>query len=77
MIYSHETILFLHDLPSRDLVAYCVTVPIGYNTSKLNQDGWIVHTIKKELFISVSIPDRPLLGMTLKYMIWSVQFAIF
>ncbi len=27
-----------------------VTVPTGYNTSKLNRDGLIVHTIKKELF---------------------------
>jgi hypothetical protein len=26
-----------------------VTVPTGYNTSKLNQDGLIVHTVKKEL----------------------------
>ncbi len=49
MIYSHETALFLNDLTDRDPVAYCVTVPTGYNTSKLNQDGLIVHTIKKEL----------------------------
>ncbi|MDF2546322.1 MAG: hypothetical protein K0R93_1220 [Anaerosolibacter sp.] len=50
MSYSHETALFLHDLTSRDLVDYCVTVPTGYNGSKLNQDGLIVHTTKKELF---------------------------
>lgn len=50
MIYSHETALFLHDLTDRDPVAYCVTVPTGYNTSKLNEDGLIVYTIKKELF---------------------------
>lgn len=50
MVYSHETALFLNDLTDRDPVAYCVTVPTGYNTSKLNQDGLIVHTIKKELF---------------------------
>ncbi|KJS01932.1 MAG: abortive phage infection protein [Peptococcaceae bacterium BRH_c4a] len=49
MIYSHETALFLHDLTDRDPVTYCVTVPAGYNTSKLNQDGLIVHTVKKEL----------------------------
>lgn len=49
MIYSHETALFLHDLTDRDPLAYCVTVPTGYNTSKLNEDGLIVHTIKKEL----------------------------
>lgn len=49
MIYSHETALFLHELTDRDPLAYCVTVPTGYNTSKLNQDGLIVYTIKKEL----------------------------
>ena len=49
MIYSHETALFLHNLTDRDPTAYCVTVPTGYNTSKLNQDGLIVHTVKKEL----------------------------
>jgi len=49
MVYSHETALFLNDLTDRDPVAYCVTVPTGYNTSKLKQDGLIEHTIKKEL----------------------------
>lgn len=49
MVYSHETALFLNDLTDRDPVAYCVTVPTGYNTNKLNQEGLIVHTIKKEL----------------------------
>ena len=49
MVYSHETALSLHDLTDRDLVAYCVTVPAGYHTSKLNQEGLIVHTVKKEL----------------------------
>ena len=41
MVYSHETALFLHDLTDRDPVVYCVTVPTGYNTSKLNEDGLI------------------------------------
>ena len=49
MVYSHETALFLHDLTDRDPVAYCVTVPTGYNTSRLKHDGLIVYTIKKEL----------------------------
>ena len=49
MVYSHESALFLHDLTDRDPVAYCVTVPTGYNTSRLKQDGLIVYTIKKEL----------------------------
>lgn len=50
MIYSHETALFLHDLTDRDPLGYCITVPSGYNTSKLKQEGLIVRTIKKELF---------------------------
>ena len=45
MVYSHETALFLHDLTDRDPVAYCVTVPTGYNTSKLKHDGLIVYTL--------------------------------
>lgn len=49
MIFSHETALYLHDLTDRDPVTYCVTVPTGYHTSKLIQEGLIVHTIKKEL----------------------------
>jgi len=40
----------MNDLTDSDPVAYSVTVPTGYNTSKLNKDGLIVHTIKKELF---------------------------
>lgn len=50
MVYSHETALFLHDLTDRDPLVYCVTVPTGYNTSKLNKGGLVVRTIKKELF---------------------------
>ena len=50
MFYSHETALFLHELTDRDPLAYCVTVPSGYNTSRLLQEGLIVRTIKKELF---------------------------
>lgn len=49
MIYSHETALFLYDLTDRDPLTYCVTVPTGYNTSKLKQIGLVVHTIKREL----------------------------
>lgn len=50
IIYSHETALFLHDLTDRDPIAYCVTVPSGYNTKQLRQEGLKVHTVKKELF---------------------------
>ena len=49
VIYSHETALFLHDLTDRDPISYTVTVPTGYNTSRLRDDGFTVFTIKREL----------------------------
>lgn len=49
IIYSHETALFLHDLTDRDPVSYMVTVPTGYNTTRLRREGFRVFTIKQEL----------------------------
>jgi predicted transcriptional regulator of viral defense system len=49
IIYSHETALFLHDLTDRDPISYTVTVPTGYNTTKLREEGFTVFTIKREL----------------------------
>lgn len=49
-IYSHETALYLHDLTDRDPLKYVVTVPQGYNPSSLKEEGFIIHTIKKEWF---------------------------
>ena len=48
-IYSHETALFLHDLTDRDPIAYTVTVPSGYNATKLREDGIKVFTVRREL----------------------------
>lgn len=50
MIYSHETALYLHNLTDRDPLKYVVTFPSGYNPSKLKDNGFIVHTVKKEFF---------------------------
>lgn len=49
IIYSHETALFLHDLSDRDPIKYSVTVPTGYNTTRLREDGFKVFHIKREL----------------------------
>jgi predicted transcriptional regulator of viral defense system len=49
MIYSHETALFLHDLTDRDPISYTVTVPTGYNATRLRQDGIKIFTIKRKL----------------------------
>lgn len=49
IIYSHETALFLHDLTDRDPINYSVTVPTGYNASRLQENGFTVYMIKREL----------------------------
>ena len=49
IIYSHETALFLHSLSDRDPINYTVTVPAGYNATRLKGDGFAVFTIKREL----------------------------
>lgn len=51
LIYSHETALFLHDLTDRDPITYTVTVPTGYNATKLRDEGFTVFTIKRELHL--------------------------
>ena len=49
MIYSHDTALFLHGLNDRDPLKYTVTVPTGYNTKRLTDEGFKVFSLKKEL----------------------------
>lgn len=49
IIYSHETALFLHELTDRDPINYMVTIPTGYNPTRLREDGFTVFTIKREL----------------------------
>ena len=51
VIYSHETALFLHDLTDRDPIEWTVTVPTGYNATKLRNKGVHVHFIKKSLHL--------------------------
>jgi len=58
IIYSHETALFLHDLTDRDPIQYVVTVPYGYNTSRLKDEGLIVHSVKKELYLLGKITKK-------------------
>jgi predicted transcriptional regulator of viral defense system len=49
MVYSHDTALYLHGLNDRDPLRYSVTVPTGYNTKRLTDDGFKVFSLKKEL----------------------------
>lgn len=50
IIFSHDTALFLHGLTDRDPVNYTVTVPKGYNTKAIIQDGYTVFSINKNLY---------------------------
>lgn len=48
-VFSHETALFFHDLTDREPLKYAITVRTGYNPGRLQEDGFQVYTIKKEL----------------------------
>lgn len=50
IIYSHDTALYLHDLTDRDPLTYSVTVPTGYNTKRLVEEGLVVFSIKQDLY---------------------------
>lgn len=50
-IYSHETALMLHGfIENDDTLDYVMTIPSGYNASRLNELGVKSHYIKKELY---------------------------
>ncbi len=66
MIYSHETALYLHALTDREPLAYTVTVPFGYNVSRLKKEGLIVHTVKVELFELGLCEAKTVLGNVVK-----------
>lgn len=48
LIYSHETALYLHGLTDRDPMQWVGTVPTGYNSTNLKNEGVKVYFIKKE-----------------------------
>lgn len=50
MIYSHETALYFLDLTDRDPLVITVTVPFGYNASRLRKDNLQVYSVKKEWY---------------------------
>ena len=63
-VFSHETALFFHDLTDREPLKYTITVRTGYNPSRLQEDGFQVYTVKKDLDIQF------------RFMIWRERFAI-
>ncbi len=48
-VFSHETALYFHDLTDREPLKYTITVRTGYNPSHLQEDGFQVYTVKREL----------------------------
>jgi predicted transcriptional regulator of viral defense system len=52
IVYSHGTALFLHDLTDRDPIKLSVSVPAGYNTKALLNEGFKVFSVKHELYDS-------------------------
>ena len=50
LVFSHSTALFLYNLIDIEQLPYEVTVPAGYNSQNLKENGIIVHSVKKELY---------------------------
>ena len=50
IVYSHETALMLHGLMEREVSAYSVTVPRGYNSRTLTEKGYQVYTQQPDLY---------------------------
>ncbi len=48
-IFSHETALYLHNLTDQEPLELTVTVPSGYNTTKLRELAIKAYTIKNDL----------------------------
>ncbi len=50
IIYSGETALYLHGMTDREYTDICITVPPGFNQTRLRSKGVIVHQGKSELY---------------------------
>lgn len=65
-VYSHETALFIHDLTDSEPKNTTVTVPSGYNATKLKESGLQVYFIKEEL-LELGVEERKtVLGRPIK-----------
>lgn len=62
VIFSHETALFFHDLTDRDPLQWSVTVPNGYNATKLRDSGIQVYSVKKSLHLMGTTEVETLFG---------------
>lgn len=59
-IFSHETALYLHDLTDRTPLTYSISVPSGYHSHFLNNSGYKIFYVSRDLFdlgtISMNTP---------------------
>ncbi len=62
VVFSHETALFFHDLTDRDPLEWSVTVPNGYNATKLRDSGIQVFSVKKPLHLMGTTEVETLFG---------------
>ncbi|WP_442596697.1 type IV toxin-antitoxin system AbiEi family antitoxin domain-containing protein [Neobacillus sp. D3-1R] len=62
VVISNETALFFHDLTDRDPLEWSVTVPSGYNASKLRGLGIQVYSVKKQLHLMGTTEVETLFG---------------
>jgi predicted transcriptional regulator of viral defense system len=49
-IFSHETALYLHDLSDRTPLYYSISVPVGYHSISLNEGGYKIFYVNRNLF---------------------------
>ncbi|WP_418746419.1 type IV toxin-antitoxin system AbiEi family antitoxin domain-containing protein [Frisingicoccus sp.] len=58
VIFSGETALYLHGLIDREYTEVCITVPNGYNATRLKRDNVRVKYVPKEIH-SMGVCDVP------------------
>ena len=49
-IFSHETALYLHGLTDRTPLTYSISVPSGYHSHFLNNSGYKIFYVSRDLF---------------------------
>ncbi len=49
-IFSHETALYLHGLTDRTPLTYSISVPSGYHSEFLNNSGYKIFYVSRDLF---------------------------
>ena len=68
IVFSHDSALDMHNMTNRVPVKHTVTVPTGYNPSRLtaNFDRIKVYTVKKELYSLGIMESETMYGHTVK-----------